>query len=106
VPNTERRLQAQEAAHTSWDRTADRTGRTQPGRDGLSAKIIRDLIAEIGQDAWDAASPAQREEVAMAARSKHFSEMVRARHRRAADRRFNDQLASLRDAIAGRRRMT
>ena len=96
-----RRRQAQQAARISWERTADRTARTEHGRRGLQAKIIRDLITEIGQDAWDAATPAQQEEWAGAARAEHFAGLARARHHAAADRRFEEMRSKLRDSLAG-----
>lgn len=42
LPPDERKLRASLASHTSWGNTVDRTARTQPGRQGLDEKFLRE----------------------------------------------------------------
>lgn len=84
---SERTLRASIAGHSSWAATTDRTARTQPGRDALTRKIEKELIAKIGETAWAAMTPAGQAKAVESARKAHFQRMafksVRARRRRA-----------------------
>ncbi len=69
----ERRLRASTAAHAGWAQTPDRTARTQPGRDGLDARIQRELVAKIGEAAWAAMTATDQEKALTSARRAHFA---------------------------------
>lgn len=76
LATSERRLRAQIAAHTGWANTVDRAARTQPGRDGMSRKIERQLIERVGQTRWAAMTPADQEKAVESARKAYFSALA------------------------------
>lgn len=85
MSQTERKLRAQVAAHTSWANTHDRTKRTEAGRQALNDKFAREV------DPDGVLSPAERARRAESARKAHFARLAllsaQARRKGAASRR-------------------
>lgn len=91
---SERRLRAQQAAHTGWANTFDRTARTQAGRDGMRARIQRELIERKGQTWWDSMTPEGQEQATDSASKAYFSGLaLRASKARRAKRQAADDTA-------------
>jgi hypothetical protein len=73
---SERSLRASLASDTSWRNTVDRTARSQPGRDAMSAKIEAETIAAIGESHWQQLTPAEQAKRIENARRAHFKRLA------------------------------
>jgi hypothetical protein len=87
----ERTLRASIAAHTGWATTADRTARTEPGRQAMLEKFARQV------DPDNQLTPAERAKRVENARKAFYQRIafqsVKARRRRAAARKGGDDAA-------------
>jgi hypothetical protein len=90
LTSSERSLRASLASDTSWRNTIDRTARSQPGRDAMSAKIEAETIAAIGESNWAKLTPAEQAKRIENARRAYFKRLALksaiARRRRAESR--------------------
>ena len=87
-------MRAQKAAHTGWANTPDRSARTQPGRDGMRARIQRQLIERKGETWWDGLTPEQQEQATDSASKAYFSGLaLKASKARRAKRQVADEWA-------------
>jgi hypothetical protein len=73
---SERSLRASLASDTSWRNTADRTARSQPGRDAMARKLEAETIAAIGESAWAALPPAEQAKRIESARSAYYKRLA------------------------------
>jgi hypothetical protein len=73
---SERSLRSSPASDISWRNTLDRTARSQPGRDAMSAKIEAATIAAIGESNWRKLTPAEQAKRIENARRAYFKQLA------------------------------
>lgn len=76
LTSSERSLRASLASDTSWRNTLDRTARSQPGRDAMSAKIENETIAAIGESNWRRLTPAEQAKRIENGRRAYFKQLA------------------------------